>query len=128
MCKRKRIYNPTLYRHTETEKHRTPTKHPRPTNSGNQPTRRAPRTRWWSKLADFRELYGSLAGTLAHVFLDAHLYNSSTNTMGQSAGQNAISAKREIGPIFDFFIFDTKFRELVCEASASNVKANTFNR
>ena len=65
-----------------------------------------------SKLADFRELYGSLAGTLAHVFSDVHLHNSSNNTMGQPAGQNAISASREIGPIFDFFIFHTNFREL----------------
>ena len=81
-----------------------------------------------SKVADFRELYGSLAGTLAHVFPDAHLHNSSNNTMGQSAGKNAISASREIGPIFDFFIFHTNFRELVCEASASNVKTKTFNR
>ena len=125
---KERKYTNGHYADTYKQENRTPTKHPGTTKSGNQSTWRAPRRRWWSKPADFTELYRGVSGVLSHIFLDVHLQNISNNTIRQRTGQTSLSVSHEIGSIFDFFIFDTNFGRRLRQGRASNVQVKTFTR
>jgi hypothetical protein len=73
----------------------------------------------------FSELHGHLSVSRSHIFLDAHLYNVLNYTIRQSVEQNLLSARQEIGPIFDFCVFHPHFGGTPREEGASNLSSDT---